>query len=124
MNLLCFDACVFLDVCTDVGLFCVSKNVCFVWLQVKDGLHLIVNKVTGAGLAAGLKVGDQIMKANGVEVVTVEDLSTLIEAAPLSTGGKLELDVVRGGVQKLRLVVYVDDRRRVEDEKKQRYLHV
>ena len=64
------------------------------------------------------------MKANGVEVVTVEDLSTLIEAAPLSTGGKLELDVVRGGVQKLRLVVYVDDRRRVEDEKKQRYLHV
>ena len=115
---------VFFWMCALMLVCFVFQKTCFVWLQVKDGLHLIVNKATGAGLAAGLKVGDQIMKANGVEVVTVEDLSTLIEAAPLSTGGKLELDVVRGGVQKLRLVVYVDDRRRVEDEKKQRYLHV
>jgi S1-C subfamily serine protease len=90
---------------------------------VKDGLHLIASSVSGASLAAGMKVGDQIVKANGVHVITVEDLSTVVEAAPLSTGGVLEVDVIRGGVQKIKLKVFVDDRGR-EDKKKDRYLHV
>lgn len=85
---------------------------------------MIASDVSGASRAAGVQVGDQVVRANGVDIVTVEDLATLIEAAPLSTGGKLEVDVVRGGVQKLRFNIFVDDRSGVNEKKKQRHLHV
>ena len=95
-------------------------------IQIKDSRHLIVSSLVanGSGLAGGLKVGDQIMRVNGVDVVTVEDLATIIEAAPIATGGALEVDVVRNGRQQLRLHVLVDDKSRAEKRKAQRHLLV
>ena len=100
----------------------------FFWLlfQIKDGLHLIVSGLeeNSAGKTAGMAIGDQIVKANGVEVTTVEDLTAIVEATPLATGGALELDVVRRGKQNLKIKLLVDDRSRKDEAKKQRYLHV
>ena len=95
-------------------------------IDFKDGTHLIVYGMNehSAAKTAGVKIGDQILSANGVEVTTVEDLATIVEAAPLSTGGALEMEVVRGGKQKLTLKVLVDDTSREDESKKERYLHV
>ena len=95
-------------------------------MQIKDSRHLIVSNLVpnGAGITAGLKIGDQIMRINGVDVVTVEDLTTIIEAAPIATGGALEVDVVRNGRQQLRLQMLVDDKSRAEKRKVQTHLLV